>query len=674
VVREPDLTIIQASANAAGFLGLPGPPLGPLLGQNLARLGGDLAATLRPHLDTPLDLVPVVASCRIGPTDRYTCLLHRTASAGLVIELEHAGPPIDLAGCVAAGLKAVLSAASLPALCDDTARIFREATGYDRVMVYRFDAAGHGEVIAEERRADLEALRGNRYPASDIPQIARRLYLRNRVRVLADIADRPIPLEPTLSPLTGAQLDMSLCFLRSVSPIHVQYLKNMGVRATLVASIVVGGKLWGLVACHHHEPRCIHFDLRAVCELLAEAVATRLTALESFAQGQAEIAVRRLEQKMIDAIARKGDWRSALFDNTRAILKPLGATGAALLLEGEVLTTGEVPGTPQLRDICAWLDQQAPDPTHAPVFVWTSFGRDVPRFDSLTPVASGLAAVRVSDSPGEYLLWFRPEQVRTLTWGGNPEKPAIIGNDPRDLSPRRSFAQWHQLVEGTAEAWSTSDLAAARLIGETVSDVVLQFRAVRTLIAQDQLAQVRRQVGQSDQPVIIGDEHGRILLANDAFQQLLTGSQRLANIADLADVCRHPAPIRERLHDLLANRRPWRGEIGLTAGTEAARSMMVRADPVFSAPDRLLGYVLPAINWCPAGSTRRATCNSSPCCRPSWRTPSWPRSRSPTASTWHKCPRCWRASAPRSIARLSSCIIWCGGKRTRRERRLTGDG
>ena len=137
---------------------------------------------------------------------------------------------------------------------------------------------------------------------------------------------------------------MSLCILRSSSPIHVQYLKNMGVRATLVVSLVIGDRLWGLIACHHYEPRFVHFEERAVCEVLAEAVATRIAALESFARGQAELAVRRLEQRMIEAIAREGDWRGALFDRSQALLQPLGATGAALLFDGQILTTGDVPG------------------------------------------------------------------------------------------------------------------------------------------------------------------------------------------------------------------------------------------------------------------------------------------------------------------------------------------
>jgi PAS domain-containing protein len=323
--------------------------------------------------------------------------------------------------------------------------------------------------------------------------------------------------------------------------------------------------------------------------LLAETVGTRIAALESFAQGQAAVAVRRLEKRMIESISRKGDWRSALFDDSQAILRPLHATGAALLLDGELLTAGDVPGTPELRAICAWLDERPPAPIHAT----DALGLDVPQFKPLIPVASGLVAIRISDSPGEHLLWFRPEQVRTITWGGNPFKAVVIGTNPADLSPRRSFAQWHQLVEGTSEQWSEADLTAARMIGDTVMDVVLQFRAVRTLIAQDQLDHVRNQVRESEQPVIIADANGKIILINDAFRRLAPSNHAaLVSISDVSDCFTATADMRLHLLNLVADKRNWRGEIVLRSAHGESKPLMIRADPVFSSPNRVLGFVL----------------------------------------------------------------------------------
>lgn len=592
VVREPDLVVLQASANAAAFLGL---ARGELTGRSLAEVAGDLAERLPGTLEDPLDAIPAALRCTLGsPAMPHDAMVHRSAcGSGLIIELERAGPSQDRSQQVERGLQGLLGAWSMRGLCEEAARIFRDVTGYDRVMVYRFDEDGHGEVLGEERVPHLEPYLGNRYPASDIPQIARRLYEHNRVRVLVDVNYAPVPLEPPLSPATTQQLDMSLCVLRSISPLHIQYLQNMGVGATLVASIMVGGKLWGLVACHHYAARFAPFEMRATCELMAEALATRIAALESFAQAQAELAVRRLEQRLIEAISREGDWRAALFDHPEALLQPLNASGCALLFEGQIRTAGEVPATAALRELGAWLDDRRPD-QH--VVALHALGLEVPAFAPLIPVAAGLIAGPVSSAPGEYLMWFRPEQVRTVTWGGDPAKAALVGDDPSQLSPRRSFAQWHQVVEGTSEPWTPRDGTAARLICDTVADVVLQFRSVRMLIAQDQLSQVRRQVGHSEQPVVIADELGLVQLTNDAFLRVLPAAMRTAQLRVLDDLLPafvDGADVSARLREVVGGRRSWRGEVRLVGATPGDdRPMLVRADPVFSAPDRVLGFVL----------------------------------------------------------------------------------
>ncbi len=585
LVRETDQKIVQASANAAEFLGFHR----SLTGISLSALPGDLATRVVRHLPDPLEKMPVVIHCQIGsPAKRYNGLVHRPPGGGLVIEIERAEPPPALSQSLQVMLQAVLTATSRQGLCDEAARIFREVAGYDRVMVYQFDDEGHGQVVSEERDPALEPYLGNRYPASDIPQIARRLYIRNRVRVLVDVGYEPVPLEPLLSPLSGEDLDMSLCSLRSVSPIHIQYLKNMGVRATLVVSLVIGGRLWGLVSCHHYRPRLIPFETRATCDLLAETVAMRMAALESFARGRAEISVRRLEQSMIAAITRNGDWRAALLDSPQSILEPLCATGAALLFEDEVRTVGEVPGTLELRAIAAWLTDRAQNS----MFATASLGQDIPQFANLTSVASGMVAASLSESPGDYLIWFRPERVRTVTWGGDPYKSVVIGDNPLDLSPRRSFAQWHQLVEGTSDPWTETDLAAATQVMDSVRDVVLQFRAVRTIIAQDQLQQVRRQVGLAEQPVLIGDEDGRIILANDAFRQLIKDQPEPRRIMDLPHLFIKSDVIHGSLADLVTKGQKWRGEVEILDSSGTTIPLLLRADPVLGRPGRSLGYVL----------------------------------------------------------------------------------
>jgi hypothetical protein len=368
----------------------------------------------------------------------------------------------------------------------------------------------------------------------------------------------------------------------------------------------VNGRLWGLVACHHYVPRFVHFEIRAVAELLAEAIGTRIAALESFAQAQAELSVRRLEQRMIAGISRDGDWRRALFDGSAALLQPLAATGAALVFEDEILTVGEVPGTPQLRQIAAWLDEDPP----RPILATAQLGLDAPQFAPLTAIASGLLAAAISNQPGEYIVWFRPERVRTVTWGGDPSKPMVIGDDPADLSPRRSFAQWHQVVEGKSDPWTPADRTTATLIGETVTDVVIQFRSVRMLIVENQLEQVRRQVQRSEQPVLVAEAGGRILHANDAFRHLLPpGRQTLRRLDDLPGLFTDPAEAGGGCA-LTHDRRSWRGRRRWPR-RRRARPILVRADPVWRRAGAGLVVLLTDLvepgRTPPGGTSRRAS-------------------------------------------------------------------
>jgi light-regulated signal transduction histidine kinase (bacteriophytochrome) len=586
LLTAPDLVIVQASSNASDVLGL----AEPVLGRPVAKISAGLAQRLLQYQTRPQYSTPFSIRCQVDESGLdVTALVHRPPDGGVVIELEPAVPSAEPVSVLTDAFDQIVACYNLSALCDETAKIFKRIVGYDRVMVYRFDEDGHGEVFSECRESHLEAFLGNRYPASDIPQIARRLYLRNRVRILVDVAYDPVPLTPRLSPVTGRDLDMSLCSLRSMSPIHIQYLKNMGVEATLVISLVVGGKLWGLIACHHYSRRFVPFEVRSMCEMLAEAVSTRIAALESFLQSQAELSVRRLEQRMIESISSEGDWKGALFDNSTTLLQPVGARGAALLIDGQVQSTGEVPGTRELRDLGRWLDARPS------MSVWStpSLGLEAPQFAPLAQVASGLLAAPISSSPGEYLLWFRPERIRTITWGGNPFKPVVVGDDPRDLSPRRSFSQWHQLMEGASEPWTAADQAAARLVAATVADFLLQFRSVQMLILQDQIEQVRRQVLASDQPLMIADAEGRIILRNEAFERLMPSTHiHLEWLDDLAEMFVGSAEARTRFADLVARGQTWRGEVHMNTDTTSAKSLLIRADPVYASADRVRGFVV----------------------------------------------------------------------------------
>jgi len=603
VVREPGWRIVQASANAGVLLRR---PLDSLLLASLAELGGDLETTLR-RLAAAGDLrEPQPLRCTLPAADgsaRFEGAAHRVGADALVVELEPLAAGTNGADSVPPGNAVLLErvaqavqrfseASSVGTLADGVVRCVRDFTGYDRVMVYQFDPDGHGKIIAEARDPRLDSLLGHHYPATDIPQRARELYLRNRVRVLVDVNYEPAPLVPRLLPggdaQGGAELDMSLSFLRSMSPLHLQYLRNMGVTGTLVVSLVREGRLWGLIACHHYAPRHVSFAVRTATELLAEVIATRIAAIENYARAQVAIQVRRLEQRLIEATSTEGDWRLALVRNPRLLQQPLQATGAALFHEGEVLTCGEVPSTPELRALMQWIDVQAGD--SAP-FACSAVGRDHPALASVTPTASGVLAVRLSAVRPDYLVWFRKEQLQSVTWAGDPTKP-MIDNDPLKLSPRRSFAAWSEIVRGTAAPWTAADLALASAFGDALIDIIVQVNAVRLLIAEHQLSQVRATVADSKEAVVVASAAGDAFYANAAFHRLAEREpDECRTLEALLALFAQPTLVRQMMGQVRAEQRAWRGEMALLRPRGEPLPVSVRGEPVPARDGALLGFI-----------------------------------------------------------------------------------
>jgi light-regulated signal transduction histidine kinase (bacteriophytochrome) len=598
VLQEPQLRIVQASRSAGDWFGK---PLDWLLLNDLHQLPGDCAPRLQ-ALCADSDLrEPHPLLCTIDGA-LFEGAAHRVADDMLVLELEPVRPAQPAACSVQVDSAALLGqlgllvqriseASSLGTLTDGVVQDLRDIVGYDRVMVYRFDPDGHGKIIAEARDPRLEPLLGHRYPATDIPQRARELYLRNRVRVLVDVHYEPSTLVPHLLPGKAAgphgELDMSLCYLRSMSPLHLQYLINMGVTATLVISLVREGRLWGLIACHHYQPRNLCYALRAACELLGEAISTRIAAIENYARAQVAIQVRRLEQRLVEATSTEGDWRLALFRNPRTLLQPLDATGAVLFHDGEVMTCGEVPSTPELRALRGWIgEQQGEGP-----FSTAAIGKASPDLASLTPTASGVLAVKLSATQPDYLVWLRKEQLQSYTWAGDPTKP-IIDNDPLKLSPRRSFAAWSEIVRGTSAPWSPGELALASAFGDALVDIIVQVHAVRLLIAEHQLNHVRDMVADSKEPVVVASAAGNAFYANASFFKLARREpHECRSLDELLSLLEPPVSAQQMIDHVRVEQRSWRGESALRQREGASLPVSVRAEPVPARDGSMLGFI-----------------------------------------------------------------------------------
>jgi len=382
---------------------------------------------------------------------------------------------------------------------------------------------------------------------------------------------------------------MSMSSLRSMSPLHLQYLSNMGVRATLVTSLAIGDRLWGLIACHHYAPRWLPYEVRAAAGILSEMVAARLAALDSVAATETEHIVRTLEDQVVDSLATTGDWRNALFASPHLLLQTVRATGAALVHDGALITAGEVPSSDGIRAVVRWLEEQHPG---EPVVRSDAMSRSEPALRQLAGPAAGVMAIALSARSRDYLLWFRPEQHQTIRWAGDPRKP-VDPNDPKQLSPRRSFAVWTEVTRGSCRPWTEAEEATARAIRSSLVDMVQQVQAVRVLIAQEQFSRMMQVVQLASEPTLIMSRAGQVVLVNEAFRALLGPMPTdLTSAEDLSRLLGDDAAVNAMLTAVRAEQRPWAGELLLTTPDGERVPLAVRADPVPGDDGLELGCII----------------------------------------------------------------------------------
>jgi chemotaxis family two-component system sensor kinase Cph1 len=395
----------------------------------------------------------------------------------VIVELEatHAdGPPtalvLDELAAAATGFE---HAASLIALCDKAAIAFRQLTGFDRVMVYRFLDDEAGTVLAESKREDLSGFLNHHFPATDIPRQARALYVRNLIRVIPDVSYEPAVLQPAWT--EPAPLDMSDSSLRSVSPIHLQYLRNMGVAASASVSIVKDGVLSGLIACHNETPRSLTYDVRAACRSLAGSLARQIKAKDEAEGYRQRIRLRGFEDDIVGFLSREGALDTTLGNHLDEIGRMMGADGVAIMRAHELVTGGVCPGISDIRDLVSWLLKRAPET----VFATDQLSAIYPPALEFHALGSGVLAVTLSVEDPWILLWFRVEQAEVVNWAGNPHKAVSLGPD-ETLTPRSSFEAWREIVSGRALAWTLPEANAAKRLRATLLDIQ-QNRRVQAL-------------------------------------------------------------------------------------------------------------------------------------------------------------------------------------------------
>jgi light-regulated signal transduction histidine kinase (bacteriophytochrome) len=545
VVDRRALAIEQVAGDTRLLLGIEPQRV---LAQSLASLlDTDGAEFVSAQLDVPARFVAPITRLAVRsrsgslPLDLTLHALDRTA----LLELEPARRTLTSAGDPIAQLKTLLAAvqvtASVDASCAAAATALRTATGFDRAMVYRFLPDQSGVIVAEDARAGLESFLGLHYPASDIPQQARELYRRNWLRTIPDIDYVAAPLLPPVNPRTQQPIDMSHCALRSVSPIHTEYLRNMGVSASLSASIVCQDRLWGMLVMHHYSPRHVSADLRIACETFAQ-----MFSLHVEAKMQAETSVLRLEYRR----ARE-DLLGSLTDarDIGAVIAGwdlrhyLGAAGAVVYLEGRQHRIGQAPAVAEIDALVAWLNG-----INRPLFATAHLAAQYAPAAAFPGLASGLVAVGLSREPRDYVLWFRPEIGRTVRWAGDPSTSVKVGPLGARLTPRGSFAEWLEETKMQSAPWSEVDLEAAEALRVVLLECVLRsvdaarreqaFEETRAMAEQLELrvAQRTEQLRALAADLEAAEERERRQLARDLHddlgQVLAAARIRLAGLCD----------------------------------------------------------------------------------------------------------------------------------------------
>jgi chemotaxis family two-component system sensor kinase Cph1 len=484
------LTVVQAAVGsglAAGTGDPCGQPLSAVLDAEALRLAADLDARVPPAGALHLGVA------RTGGADHHL-IAHR--SDGLILlELEEA-PPGDPRSfdAVYPGVREVLasleraeSVADLGALA---AREIRRITGLDRVLVYRFDPDWNGEVVGEDRNDRLPSYLGHRFPASDIPAQARDLYRLNRLRLIADATYRPIPIRPVENPRTARPLDLGFAVLRSVSPVHLEYMRNMGTLASMSISLIREDRLWGLISCHNRDPARVPYPVRTACDFIGQVLSLQLAAREAAAHALQRERLRAVETRLIARMTGAATHLDGLVANPDDLLALAGAAGAAVVSDGACRLVGETPDERTVLDLAAWLGRTHP----GDVFSTDRLPALWPGGAAVKDRASGLVAIPISQVHDSWVLWFRPEVIRTITWGGDPKKPGGGPDEgPGRLHPRTSFAAWRETVRLTARPFDRAEVEAAADLRRAIVDVVLR-RAEETAALSERLVAINREL------------------------------------------------------------------------------------------------------------------------------------------------------------------------------------
>jgi len=575
IAISSDWVIGRVSQNAPQFLGA---SIEKLLGTSLQNvIGAEAVHAIRNRLAILRgeSMVERAFRIRLGADGPPFDIAVHLVDADVIIEFE----PSEAEGAISPGslIKSMIvrlqAAESFYKFTREAARQVRALTGFDRVMIYKFDADASGKVIAEATSAGMTPFLGLQFPASDIPKQARALYERNWLRLIADVNEPGVAIIPAFNP-EGLPLDLSMSTLRAVSPIHLEYLRNMGVQASMSISILRQGKLWGLIACHHMKPRQLGFERRSAAELFAQMFSLLIENRERGEEAEYDLEASSLHNQLMSAMASE----ASVFDNLSNLTDRVGelipCDGIGLWIDEGVTLKGVAPTREEFLGIVRFLNSSAA----SQIYSTGQLCKHHQPAEDYQQRCAGILAIPISRMPRDYLVFFRREAKQTVTWGGDPTKPVQVGPNGIRLTPRKSFEAWQETVHGKSVPWSDAQLRAAESLRVTLLEVILRL---------SDSAQKDRDRASEKQELLIAELNHRVRNILSLIRGLVSqGRTGTDSVDDFAAVLGGRVQALARAHDQITKQHWGPGSLATLINTETNAYLGEKLDRVrVTGPD-----------------------------------------------------------------------------------------
>lgn len=487
---EQSLTILQVSQNSGIYLGHES---NYFLGKSLSiLLTSQQIESIRGCLNSEFDHInPLHITLKNDEKNNvFKGIFHRIDGV-VVLELEVSLEQeenfnfFDFYKFVKVPINHLQNSINLAELAQQAVMTIRTTTGFDRVMMYRFNQDGSGSVIAENKCEEADSFLGLHYPETDIPKQAKELYRLNLLRIIPNTLYDRIPLNPALNPKTSLPLDMSLCGLRSVSPLHIEYLGNMAVNASMSISLLHDQQLWGLIACHHPSSKNLSYEKRTICELLGQIISSEIGAKVDAEDYDSKMKLQSIHARLVNTLANCQTLGEGIKQNPQDLMDLVRASSVIFCERNQIISFGNSIPEEQIFSLLEWIDRQIGEEM---IYSTNTLVTEHPQLASYHHIASGLLVLRISRTQPTYLLWFRPEVIQTIDWGGDPNKKIdsnVIESDIHTtlkITPRKSFERWREMVQFKSLAWEGYEIKAALELRGRIISILLQRSDEMTIL------------------------------------------------------------------------------------------------------------------------------------------------------------------------------------------------